>query len=33
MLPRRSNEEIEDCSEKAKLSPKVDIENHKTAEQ
>ena len=33
MLPRRSNEEIEDCSEMAKLSPKVDIENRKTAEQ
>ena len=29
MLPRRSNQEIEICSEMAKLSPKVDIENRK----
>ena len=29
MLPRRSNEEIENCSEMAKLSPKVDIESRK----
>ena len=29
MLPRRSNEEIENCSEMAKLSPKVDIESLK----
>ena len=29
MLPRRSNKEIENCSEMAKLSPKVDIENRK----
>ena len=33
MLPRRSNKEIENCSEIAKLSPKVDIKNCKTAEQ
>ena len=29
MLSRRSNEEIKNCSEMAKLSPKVDIESRK----